>query len=153
MNVPANLNALRRTCHRDLLRLYRLERRHRLRDLAARGWRGLAGFSFAFLALFKMKIAATLGGKLLLAALIGIGFAWPLAAVLALGVLFVTLSICTLSGGGADCTGDCCCDFDSCKEKNARRRRLIEMIRAREKWLDRSEGSPPSRTTHAGDAS
>lgn len=149
----ASLDVQRAICYRDLTRLRRLEMRYRFRALVSRGFRGFIGFVLGLAATIKLKIAATLGGKILIAVLIGLGFAWPAAAITVILIGLVILSIAALcEGGPAGCTAaDCCmcdgCDFcdGNCKAKNMRRERLLKMIAEREEWLAKGEGPPPYR--------
>ena len=97
-------DAARTKCERDLTRLRRLEMRYRFRSLVSRGFRGFIGFVLGLVATFKLKIAATIGGKIFIAALIGLGFAWPAAAITVIVVgIFILALFAACEGSGADC--------------------------------------------------
>ena len=89
-------------------------------------------------------------GKLLIAALIGIGFAWPIVILWVAGVGLVVLAVAAICEGGEVCTAADCfaCDCPNCADcnrKNKRRQRVEDMIREREKWLQTGSGPPPAR--------
>src|SRR5690349_2561447 len=117
----------RSACIRDLARLRSLEERHRLRVRMRRAARGGVGFLAGLGAAIKTKIAATIGGKLVVAALIALGLAWPMAVLWLVGfVVFVTVAV-AIFGGEADYSiGRLYFDFDcadccNCARKNKRR--------------------------------
>ncbi|KTS12125.1 hypothetical protein NS229_29120, partial [Methylobacterium indicum] len=66
---------------RQLGPLKALETRHRLGRPAARAVRGGPGGGGAVLVLVKAKPVGSLAGKLVIAATVPIGFAWPPAAL------------------------------------------------------------------------
>ena len=93
MRVPQISNRQRATCERDLARLRRLEERHRVRAVMTRGARGSVGFVAGLGVVIKTKIAATLAGKLAIAALFGIGFAWPIVIVWVAGIGIAVVAV------------------------------------------------------------
>jgi hypothetical protein len=149
MAPPSPLEHQRAACARDLARLQRLEERHRLRAVVTRGARGGVGFAAGLGMAVKMKIAATLGGKLLIAALIGIGFAWPIVIMWVVGIGLVAFVIAAIFEGefcnAADLMVCDCADCADCNRKNKRRQRVMDMIAEREKWLAHGFGPPPGR--------
>lgn len=119
----------------QLRRLEAIAARHRLRRRVIRLVRGGAGGGAAFLVLMKAKIAASLSAKLVIAALVGLGFAWPLAA-LAVFVL-ITILVSLFGDETIHCDG---CD---CVRSNPRRARLRELIAQRRAWLAEPTGAAP----------
>ncbi|BCM85734.1 hypothetical protein [Methylobacterium indicum] len=120
---------------RQLGRLEALETRHRLRRRVARAVRGGLGGGGAFLVLVKAKLVGSLAGKLVIAAIVAIGFAWPLAALVA---VVIAMAIAALfDGGPLDLAG---CD---CPGPNARRARLRALIAERRTWLAAPDGPAP----------
>ena len=151
MRVPQISNRQRAACERDLARLRRLEERHRLRAVMTRGARGSVGFLAGLGVVIKTKIAATLAGKLAIAALFGIGFAWPIVIVWVAGIGIAVVAVAAICEGDV-CAGTdalVCCDCPNCAEcdrKNKRRQRILAMIAEREKWLENGSGPPPRRS-------
>lgn len=128
-----------RRIRRELARLEALARRRRMRTWIARVTRGLAGAGGSFAVMVKLKVAGSLGGKLVVAALVGLGVALPMVVlgVLALAVLVLAIVQCD-PGGGSDCPGDC-------GRRNARRERLTGLIDERVSWLASRDGPAPCR--------
>jgi hypothetical protein len=127
-----------RRARRDLARLEALRERQRLRRRVGRGLRGLAGAGGTLLALAKMKVAASLGAKLLLAVLVGLGLAWPawaFAVFLAVGFVVALAALPTGEGDVTDLHGHCDWPFD-CRRKRAAR--LARLIADRRAWLARA---------------
>jgi hypothetical protein len=97
----------------------------------------------------KMKIATTLGDKLLIAALIGLGFAWPVVIFWPIGIGIVVVAIAAICEGEfcnpADLLLCDCPNCANCDRKNKRRQRIMDMIAEREKQLAQGGGPPPSR--------
>ena len=98
----------------------------------------------ALVVLLKAKIAASLGLKLVLAAIVGLGLAWPvavLAFVVVAGfvatILGALLGEGGLSGSDFDCSWDCGC-------KRERMKRLKHLIALRRAWLAAPNGPAPS---------
>ncbi|AWN50042.1 hypothetical protein DK419_13860 [Methylobacterium terrae] len=116
-------------------RLEALAARHRFRRRVVRLVRGGAGGGAAFLVLVKAKIVGSLAGKLALAALIGLGFAWPLAALGAVAVVAALAALLECEPFGLDG-----CD---CFNPNARRARLRALIAERRAWLANPTGPVP----------
>ena len=128
---------------RELLRLEALAHRRRMRAWIARGVRGLAGAGGSFALLVKLKLVGSLGGKVIVAALIGLGLALPAVALGLLALIVVVLALVECDPvGGCDWPCDCC-------ERNARRDRLKAMIEARTRWLARRNGPAPRVTPDA----
>jgi hypothetical protein len=102
--------------------------------------RGGVGFLAGLGAAIKTKIAATIGGKLVVAAVIALGVAWPMAVLWLLGFfLFVAVAVAIFGGDVDDSVGWIyfdCADCADCARKNKRRQRLLELIAAREQWLE-----------------
>ena len=126
---------------RDLTRLRSLEERHRLRARATRAARGGVGFLAGLGAAIKTKIAATIGGKLVVAALIALGLAWPMAVLWLVGFVLFALVVVAIFGSDVDSSiGRLyfdCADCANCARKNKRRQRLLDLIAEREQWLER----------------
>lgn len=120
---------------RHLRRLEAIAERHRLRRRVIRLVRGGAGGGATFLALMKAKIAASLSAKLVVAALVGLGFAWPLAAL----AVFVLITIVASLFGDETIH----CDGCDCLRANPRRARLRELIAQRRAWLAKPTGAAP----------
>ena len=99
----------------------------------------MLGFFGGFAALAGVH-GATLGGKLVLAALLGLALAWPIAALVVLGIAVFLLSIFSDSGTHQADPTDCC---TCCDWRNKRRERLEAMIAEREAWLERGQGPRP----------
>ncbi|WP_375409619.1 hypothetical protein [uncultured Methylobacterium sp.] len=122
---------------RELARLEALAYRRRVRAWIARGARGLAGAGGSFALLVKLKVAGSIGGKIIIAALIGLGLALPVVALAVLVILFLLLALVECDPGGS-------CDWPcDCRERNARRDRLKGMIDERVSWLARRDGPAP----------
>jgi hypothetical protein len=132
----------RSTYIRDLARLCRLEQRHRLLVRMRRTARGGVGFLAGLGAAIKTKIAATIGGKLVVAALIALGLAWPMAVLWLLGFILFGLVLVMIFGSDVDSSiGRLyfdCADCASCARKNKRRQRLLALIAEREQWLEQN---------------
>lgn len=120
---------------RQLRRLEAIAERHRLRRRVIRLVRGGAGGGATLLVLMKAKIAASLSAKLVLAALVGLGFAWPLAAL----AVFVLITIVASLFGDETIH----CDGCDCLRANPRRARLRELIAQRRAWLAEPTGAAP----------
>ena len=140
----SRLATQRASCERDLARLERLDENYRFRVRVSRGLRAVAGFTIALAILLKTKIVATLTGKLVIAALVALGFAVPTVALLAIIFVIVVGGILALiSGEGAglpdipDCT--------DCTWRNRRRDLLLAEIKKRRTWLDKPAGAAPRR--------
>lgn len=127
----------RRRVTRQRDRLIALRDGHRARTTALRATRGGLGFAGTFAAAVKFKIVTSLAGKLALAVLVGLGFAWPLAALALVLVVFVIAALFEGDFTGLDC--DCCS-----ARKKPRRERLDALIAARELWLAGPTGPAPS---------
>jgi hypothetical protein len=121
---------------RQLRRLEALAEQHRFRKRIIQALRGGAGGGTTLLVLMKVKIVGSLAGKLAIAALVGLGLAWPLMALAILAILVVVASI--LSCEPTDLDG---CD---CMRPNARRERLKALIKQRRAWLAAPSGTVPS---------
>jgi len=126
------------------MRLRGLEQRHRLRARVTRAARGGVGFLAGLGAAIKTKVAATIGGKLVVAALIALGLAWPMAVLWLLGFFVFVAMVVAIFGGDADYSVGWlyfdCADCAGCARKNNRRQRLIELIAEREQWLEQHPG-------------
>lgn len=129
---------------RELARLDGLIARARLRRRVFRALRGGIGAGATLLVLLKAKVAASLGLKLVVAALVGFGLAWPvavLAFVFVAGVVVTILGALMgeggVSGGDFDCSWDCGC-------KRERMKRLKHLIALRRAWLAAPSGPAPS---------
>ncbi|WP_245292116.1 hypothetical protein [Methylobacterium tarhaniae] len=120
---------------RQLRRLEALAARHRFRRRVIRLVRGGAGGGAAFLVLVKAKLVGSLAGKLAIAALVGLGFAWPLAALALVMLLTVVAALLECEPFGVDA-----CD---CFGPNARRARLRALIAQRRAWLAVPAGEAP----------
>lgn len=142
-----SLSQQRAICMRDLARLQRLRWQSILRALQARAARGGAGFMTGLFAAMKVKIAATLSGKLIFAALIAMGFVWPSLIVwsVIIGVLATIAAIFGFELGPDDLRS--CCFTGT----NERRARLMAMIRERKRWLRKPQGPMPSRRSNGSD--
>lgn len=143
-----SLSQQRAACMRDLARLKRLKQRHLFRVVTARATRGAAGFGAGLFAAMKVKIAATISGKLLFAALIAMGFIWPAAILWIVVLVFLGIAAVLLSDHFDLDPGWLCPDRCLCGSNNARRRRLIDMIEEREEWLRHPKGPIPSRRSN-----
>ncbi|WP_312886097.1 hypothetical protein [Methylorubrum rhodinum] len=129
---------------RELARLDGLIARARLRRRVFRTLRGGLGAGTTLVVLLKAKVAASLGLKLVIAALVGLGVAWPVAVLV---FLFVAGAVVTIlgalmgeggvSGSDFDCSWDCGC-------KRARMKRLKHLIALRRAWLAAPTGPAPS---------
>lgn len=129
---------------RELARLEDLAAKRRFRVRLLRGGRGFVGAAASLAAMLRFKLAGSLGLKVALAAVVGLGFAWPAAALLVLLVLGLVLAFVSLLSGEAgahDFSVDCPCD---CKKKERRAARLEELIEQRTTWLAATGGRPPS---------
>lgn len=120
---------------RQLRRLEALAAQHRLRKRIVRALRGGAGGGTTLLVLMKAKIVGSLAGKLAIAALVGLGLAWPLVALAILAIVVMVASI--LSCESTDLDG---CD---CIRSNPRRARLKALIKQRRTWLAAPSGPAP----------
>lgn len=133
-----------RRVQRELARLDGLIARARLKRRLFRTLRGGLGAGATLLVLLKAKIAASLGLKLVLAAVVGLGLAWPvavLAFVVVAGFVVTILGALTgeggMSGSDFDCSWDCGC-------KRERMKRLKQLIALRRAWLAAPSGPAPS---------
>jgi hypothetical protein len=124
---------------RELGHLQALAARNRLRAARARLARGALGFLGGATAMAGVP-GATLGGKLLLATLFGLALAWPVAALVVVGVAFFLMSIFSNSDLPFSNPTDCCA---CCDWRNKRRERLEALIAEREAWLESRAGLPP----------
>lgn len=113
---------------RDLARLEKLAARRKTRIAIRRALRGTFGSLAALGALVKLKIAGSLVLKLVLALVVGLGFAWPLYALAIILIGGVILSILSCEAPVADCPV-------GCDRKESRRKRLDAMIAQRKDWL------------------
>ncbi|KQT56185.1 hypothetical protein ASG52_24225 [Methylobacterium sp. Leaf456] len=133
-----------RRVERELARLDGLIARARLRRRLFRGLRGGLGAGATLLVLLKAKVAASLGLKLVIAGVVGLGLAWPVAVlvfVFVAGLVVTILGALTgeggLSGSDFDCSWDCGC-------KRERMKRLKHLIALRRAWLAAPNGPAPS---------
>lgn len=126
----------RRRVTRQRDRLTALRDGHRARTTALRTARGALGFAGTFWAVAKFKLATSLAAKLALAVLVGLGFAWPLAALALVVVVFVVAALFEGDVMNPDC--DC---FSA--RRKPRRERLDALIVARERWLADPAGPAP----------
>ncbi|GJD74473.1 hypothetical protein [Methylobacterium goesingense] len=133
---------------RDLRRLEALVARRRLRVRLLRTLRGGLGAGATLAALIKLKVAGSLAVKLGLAALVGLGLAWPFVALAVIFLAGLVLSILSLFGeGSVSCPdGDCDC---GCHRREARAERLRQLIARRRDWLAEPAGPAPGRRTGA----
>lgn len=146
--MPASGNedraqALRRV-GRELRRLEARAGKRRLRVRAMRGLRGGLGATATFGLLLKLKLAGSGVLKIALAALVGLGFAWPTLALLVfalLGLLWAIVSLFDGSGGPHPFDGDGPRD---CARRETRAKRLGDLIAQRRAWLDAPSGPAPS---------
>lgn len=133
-----------RRVERELARLDGLIARARLKRRLFRTLRGGLGAGTTLLVLLKAKVAASLGLKLVLAALVGLGFAWPvavLAFVFVAGLVVTILGALTGEGGmSADSFSP---SWDGGCER-ARMKRLKHLIALRRGWLAAPSGPAPS---------
>jgi hypothetical protein len=114
-----------------------------------RAARGGVGFLAGLGAAIKTKVAATIGGKLAVAALIALGLAWPMAVLWLLGFVLFGLVVAAIFGADVDSSIGWlyfdCVDCADCARKNKRRRRLLALIAEREQWLAENSVSCSSR--------
>ena len=128
---------------RELARLEALDARRRWRVLRRGGLRGGLGAGASLWTLIKLKLLGSLGGKLAIAAVIGLGVAWPMLLVVLLASVALGLAIAILTCGeiaefpflGPD-------DVRACK--GTRVRRLEDLIARRRAWLAAPSGLAPS---------
>jgi hypothetical protein len=124
------------------MRLRRVEQQHRLRARVSRATRGSVGFLAGLAAAIKTKIAATIGGKLVVAALIALGLAWPMAVLWLVGFFVFAVVVAAIFGADVDSSIGWlyfdCADCAECARKNNRRQRLLELIDEREQWLEQN---------------
>jgi uncharacterized membrane protein YphA (DoxX/SURF4 family) len=64
-----------------------------------RAVRGSVGFLAGLGAAIKTKVAATIGGKLVVAALIALGLAWPMAVLWLVGFFVFAAVVAAIFGG------------------------------------------------------
>jgi hypothetical protein len=121
---------------RQLRRLEALAARHRFRKRIVRIVRGSAGGGSTLLVLMKAKLVSSLAGKVVIAALVGLGLAWPLVALAIVAIIVAVASIITCEPAGLEN-----CD---CVRPNARRERLRALIKQRRTWLAEPSGNVPS---------
>jgi len=128
---------------RELQRLEALAARRRWRVRVLRGLRGSLGAGATLATLIKLKLAGSLALKLGIAALVGVGLAWPFVALAVLFVFGLVLAILSLFGeGNVECPdGSCDCGCDRREKRAARLKHLIAQRRA---WLDAPSGAAPS---------
>ncbi|SFL30827.1 hypothetical protein [Methylorubrum salsuginis] len=150
MQAIAERHGTMRRVERELARLDGLIARARLRRRLFRGLRGGLGAGATLLVLLKAKVAASLGLKLILAALVGLGLAWPIA-VLAFVVIagFVVTILGALMGEGGVSGSDFDCSWD-CGCKRERMKRLKHLIALRRAWLAAPTGPAPSIRRESG---
>jgi len=141
--VAEQAGTLRRV-ERELARLDALIARARLRRRLFRGLRGGLGAGATLLVLLKAKLAASLGLKLVIAGVVGIGLAWPVAVLVfafVAGLVVTILGALTgegwMSASGFSPAWDCGCE-------RARMRRLKRLIEERRAWLGAPSGPAPS---------
>ena len=120
---------------RQLRRLEALAAQHRFPKRIVRALRGGAGGGTTLLVLMKAKIVGSLAGKLAIAALVGLGLAWPLVTLAILAIVVMVASI--LSCESTDLDG---CD---CIRSNPRRARLKALFKQRRAWLAAPSGQAP----------
>jgi hypothetical protein len=142
MPIKRKLAQQQSACIRDLTRLRSLEERHRFRARMTRATRGGVGFVAGLGAAIKTKVAATIGGKLVVAALIALGLAWPMAVLWLVGFFVFAAVVAAIFGGEVDYDIGWlyfdCADCADCARKNKRRQRLLELIAEREQWLEQN---------------
>ena len=135
---------------RELRRLEGLAARRRMRVRVLRALRGTLGAGATLAALIKLKLAGSLTLKLALAALVGLGLAWPMVALGLFALAAVLLSlvglILSLFDGGGSPSLDCDC---ACDRRERRAVRLAELIRKRRHWLEQRAGPVPSPRSEA----
>ena len=119
MNTPLPVQVARLERHLD--RLYALTERRRWRAAAVRGGRGAAGFAISLAALIKLKIVASLGGKLAVAALVALGVAWPMVGLVVLGLAAALAALIACEATDVPCDWPC----RDCAE-GRKRRDLLE---------------------------
>ncbi|MCJ2034019.1 hypothetical protein [Methylobacterium sp. J-068] len=128
---------------REIRRLEALAARRRLRVRVLRALRGTLGAGATLATLVKLKLAGSLALKLGIAALVGLGLAWPFVA-LALVVLFglVVTIVALFSGENISCP-EAACDW-GCDGREKRGARLKQRIAERRAWLAAPSGPAPS---------
>lgn len=116
--------------------------RRRFRVRLLRALRGTAGAGATLAALIKLKVAGSLALKIGLAALVGVGLAWPFVVLAVLFLFGLVLSILSLFGDGpVDCPeGSCDC---GCDRREKRAERLKALIARRRAWLAEPVGPAP----------
>jgi hypothetical protein len=127
---------------RELRRLEALAARRRLRVRVLRALRGLGGAGATFAALVKLKLAASLGLKLGLAALVGLGLVWPFVALAILALMGLVVAILALIAGSGEAGDLFCPDAAGCERRERRAARLKQLIATRRAWLDAAADSP-----------
>jgi hypothetical protein len=137
------LNLSPERAQRELRHLLRLRSKDNVRTRINGLQRGVLGFAVAFIAAGKVIAAKSLVAKLLFAAVIGSVVAFPIAALVAFGVLGIVIGVIALATDGI------CLSLwpdipvsNDCDTRNQRRRKLDAMITERETLLS---GTP--RTT------
>lgn len=148
MAEAGTLPELRAICQRDLSRLRRLEATDSWWADFQRFLQWLVGFLATLLFLLVFDIFDLLG-KVLIASIVGLGFAWP-NVMLAIGKfmsVFVKIADTASLATGTYRSRDYD-DFDypgMIEREDSRNRRLRLMIAAREAWLKTGQGPPPPR--------
>ena len=133
-----------RRVERDLARLDGLIARARLRRRVFRALRGGLGAGATLLVLLKAKVAASLGLKLVIAGVVGLGLAWPVAVLVFVFVAGLVVTIVgALTGEGGMSAADFSPSWD-CDCERARMRRLKHLIALRRAWLAAPAGPAPS---------
>lgn len=127
---------------RELRRLEALAARRRLRVRLLRGLRGTLGTGATLVALVKFKLAASLGLKVALAVLVGIGLAWPFLVLAVLTLIGLVLALVSVFEGGHAGSLDCP-DGSGCERREKRDERLKHLIATRREWLD-AQAVPPT---------
>jgi len=147
VSLPQNGSAARTAdvarVARELARLEALAARRRLRVRLLRAARGFLGAAATLATLIKLKLVGSLVLKLGIALLVGLGLAWPFAALAVVVLLGFILALASLfEGGSLDCPDAASCD--GCEHREKRAARLRHLIARRRTWLAAPSGPPPS---------
>ncbi len=135
MEAIAQRDDAMRRVERELARLDGLIARARLKRRVFRTLRGGLGAAATLLMLLKTKIAASLGLKLVIAGVVGLGLAWPMAVLVVVVVAgFVATLLAALMGEGGPSGSDLDGSWD-CGCKRERMKRLKHLIALRRAWL------------------
>lgn len=128
---------------RQLARLEALAARRRLRVRLLRAARGLVGAVATLATLIKLKLTGSVVLKLGIALLVGLGLAWPFAALAVMVLLGFVLALASLfEGGSLDCPDAPSCD--GCERREKRAARLRHLIARRRTWLAAPSGPVPT---------